>query len=127
MASRITETDIGHFGKYFQLRDDEEAGSLMPDGLWNSDTEVFHLCLVGRLLTSRSYNFEGFCASIKGMFSAVKGVDIKQLKESRLLFKFNHVIDRDRALNGCPWSFDKHVVILNNIRVDENPMQVDSM
>ncbi|KAL0428094.1 UNVERIFIED_CONTAM: hypothetical protein Slati_2984200 [Sesamum latifolium] len=34
-------------------------------------------------------------------------------------------LTRDRALTGCPWNFDKHVVILNSIRVDENPMKVD--
>ncbi|KAK4385500.1 hypothetical protein Sango_2674000 [Sesamum angolense] len=38
---------------------------------------------------------------------------------------FNHVIDRDCALKGYPWSFDKHVLILNSIWVDENPTQVD--
>ncbi|KAL0394934.1 UNVERIFIED_CONTAM: hypothetical protein Slati_4459600 [Sesamum latifolium] len=42
-----------------------------------------------------------------------------------LLFKFNHIIDRDRALKGYPWSFDKHVLILSSIRADENPMHVD--
>ncbi|KAL0458943.1 UNVERIFIED_CONTAM: hypothetical protein Slati_0521500 [Sesamum latifolium] len=97
------------------LRDDEKAGMLMPDGLWNSNRESFHLCLVRRLSANHSYNFDGFCASIKSMLMAVKGVDIKQLREDRLLFKFNHIIDRDCALKGCPWSFDNHVLILNDI------------
>ncbi|KAL0419329.1 UNVERIFIED_CONTAM: hypothetical protein Sradi_1346400 [Sesamum radiatum] len=125
MATRFTKTNLGHFRSSICLCDDEEAGMLMPDGLWNSDTESFHLCLVRRLLTSHSYKFNGFCASIKDMLIVVKGVDIKQLREGRLLLKFNHIIDRDSALKGCPWSFDKHVLILNGIWIDENPMQVD--
>ncbi|KAL0462960.1 UNVERIFIED_CONTAM: hypothetical protein Slati_0183600 [Sesamum latifolium] len=56
---------------------------------------------------------------------AVKGVEIKQPREGRLLFKFNHVIDWNHALNGCPWSLDKHVLLLIEIRVDENLTQVD--
>ncbi|KAL0438998.1 UNVERIFIED_CONTAM: hypothetical protein Slati_2382800 [Sesamum latifolium] len=125
MASRVTKANLGRFSKSIRLRDDEEAGMVMPDGLWNMGTESYHLCLVGRLLAGRSYNFEGFCTTIRGMFSTVKGVEIKQLREGRVFFRFNHIIDRDRALKGCPWSFDKHVLILNSIRVDENPMHID--
>ncbi|KAL0416754.1 UNVERIFIED_CONTAM: hypothetical protein Slati_3507300 [Sesamum latifolium] len=125
MATRVTDTEIGRFNKSIRLRDDEEEGMVMPDGLWNFDTESFNLYLVGRLLASRLYNFEGFCTAIKGMLNAIKGVEIKQLREGKLLFKFNHIIVRDRALKGCPWSFDKHVIVLNSIRVDENPMNVD--
>ncbi|KAL0394833.1 UNVERIFIED_CONTAM: hypothetical protein Slati_4449500 [Sesamum latifolium] len=111
MANRVTEAKTGCFRSSIRLRDDEEEGMVVPDGLWNSDTESFHLCLVGRLLPSCSYNFDR--------------LEIKQLQDGWLLFKFNHKIDRDRALKGYPWSFVKHVLILNDIQVDEKPMHVD--
>ncbi|KAL0402306.1 UNVERIFIED_CONTAM: hypothetical protein Slati_4260500 [Sesamum latifolium] len=125
MAHRVTTADLGRFSKSTRLRDDEEDETVVPDGLWNSDTGSFKLCLVGRLLASRSYNFEGFGTAVKGMFNVVKGVEIKQLREGRLLFKFNHIIDMDRARNGCPWSFDKYVLIMNRIGVDDNPIHVN--
>ncbi|KAL0458630.1 UNVERIFIED_CONTAM: hypothetical protein Slati_0490200 [Sesamum latifolium] len=125
MANRVRKADLGRFNSSIPLRDDDEQGMVVPDGLWNSDTDSFHLCLVGRLLANRSYNYDGFCTAIKGMLNAVKGVEIKQLREGRLQIKFNHVIDRDRAFKGCLRSFDKHVLILNGIRVEENPMHMD--
>ncbi|KAL0406524.1 UNVERIFIED_CONTAM: hypothetical protein Slati_3966300 [Sesamum latifolium] len=98
MGTRVTETDIGRFTRCIRLREDEEGGTLLPDGLWNLDTDSFHLCLEWKLSSYARVEF----------FSS-----------------FNHTIDRDRALKGCPWNFDKHVLILNSIGVDDNPMQVD--
>ncbi|KAL0431280.1 UNVERIFIED_CONTAM: hypothetical protein Sradi_0754000 [Sesamum radiatum] len=37
----------------------------------------------------------------------------------------SHVIDRKRVVEGCPWSFDKNILILNEVGATENPMQVD--
>ncbi|KAL0434884.1 UNVERIFIED_CONTAM: hypothetical protein Sradi_0196300 [Sesamum radiatum] len=124
MANKVIEADWGRLNSSIRLRDDEEDEMIVPDGLWNLDIESFHLCLVDRLLASRSYNFDGFCTAIKGMLN-VKGLEIKQLREDRLLFKFNHIIDRNRALKGCLWDFDKYVLILNSIPVDENSMHMD--
>ncbi|KAK4391524.1 hypothetical protein Sango_1930200 [Sesamum angolense] len=31
----------------------------------------------------------------------------------------------DRALEGCPWSFHKDILILNGLKQEENPRQVD--
>ncbi|KAL0431153.1 UNVERIFIED_CONTAM: hypothetical protein Sradi_0741300 [Sesamum radiatum] len=59
------------------------------------------------------------------MINPVKGMEIKHLPEGRFLLRFNHIIDRNRAMAGCPWSFEKNILILNSIGVDENPMQVD--
>ncbi|KAL0378752.1 UNVERIFIED_CONTAM: hypothetical protein Sradi_3180700 [Sesamum radiatum] len=43
----------------------------------------------------------------------------------RLLLRFNHMIDSNRALEGCPLSFGKNVLVLSGIREDENSMHVD--
>ncbi|KAK4438185.1 hypothetical protein Salat_0152700 [Sesamum alatum] len=73
----------------------------------------------------RAFNFDGLCVSIKGMIASVKGMDIKPLPAEQLLMRFNHVIDKNRALEGCPWSFEKNVMILSSIGDKENPMDVD--
>ncbi|KAL0416760.1 UNVERIFIED_CONTAM: hypothetical protein Slati_3507900 [Sesamum latifolium] len=58
------------------------------------------------------------------MFLLVKGLEIKQLLEKRLLLKFNHEIDKCRALDECPWSFEKNI-LLAVMRENDNPMHVD--
>ncbi|KAL0435050.1 UNVERIFIED_CONTAM: hypothetical protein Sradi_0212900 [Sesamum radiatum] len=52
-------------------------------------------------------------------------MDIKPFQEGRFLLCFNHVIDKQRALEGCPWSFEKNILIFNTIGALENPMKVD--
>ncbi|KAK4424653.1 hypothetical protein Salat_1658900 [Sesamum alatum] len=37
----------------------------------------------------------------------------------------HHIIDRNRTLEGCPWSSEKNIIILNEIREHENPLQVN--
>ncbi|KAK4420259.1 hypothetical protein Salat_2439000 [Sesamum alatum] len=97
------ETVLGQVKRGLKLTEDEEMGVVVPEG--DLDLEKSRLCLVGRLLSNKLYNFEGFSRSIKGMLIPVKGVKMKQLPEGRALLRFKHVIDRNRALAGCPWSF----------------------
>ncbi|KAL0406150.1 UNVERIFIED_CONTAM: hypothetical protein Slati_3928900 [Sesamum latifolium] len=59
------------------------------------------------------------------MLDPIKGVDIRRLEEGRFLLCFNHIIDRNCALDGCPWSFEKNTLILSNIGINENPQQVN--
>ncbi|KAL0463000.1 UNVERIFIED_CONTAM: hypothetical protein Slati_0187600 [Sesamum latifolium] len=59
------------------------------------------------------------------MISPVKGMDIKQIPPDHFLFRFNHVLDRNRALEGCPWSFEKNVLVLSGINENENSMHID--
>ncbi|KAL2235739.1 UNVERIFIED_CONTAM: hypothetical protein Sindi_1306100 [Sesamum indicum] len=39
--------------------------------------------------------------------------------------RFFHVIDKQRALEGCSWSFEKKILILNGIGPKDNPLSVD--
>ncbi|KAL0414030.1 UNVERIFIED_CONTAM: hypothetical protein Sradi_1604700 [Sesamum radiatum] len=108
-----------------KLGDEDVDEVVIPDGLWQASTTDYHLCLVGRLLARRPVNFEGLCASLRSMNLPVKGMIIKQIPPDRFLFRFNHVLDRNRALDGCPWSFEKNVLVLSGINENENPMHVD--
>ncbi|KAL0434034.1 UNVERIFIED_CONTAM: hypothetical protein Slati_2737700 [Sesamum latifolium] len=119
------EPDVGFLKRAWKLTEDKEAGITLPGGLWHADTESYKLCLVGRLLSNRAYRFEALSSSIQSMLQPVTSMDITQLPDKRLLLRFNHIIDKQRALDGCPWSFEKHILILNAIQEDENPLQVD--
>ncbi|KAL0443902.1 UNVERIFIED_CONTAM: hypothetical protein Slati_2112900 [Sesamum latifolium] len=87
----------------------------------DEDNAVLIFC---RLLSNRPYCFEALCSSIKSMLLSVKGVDVQQLQEGRFLLRFNHIIDKQRALKGCPWSFEKNILILGEIGESKNPMHV---
>ncbi|KAL0433422.1 UNVERIFIED_CONTAM: hypothetical protein Slati_2676500 [Sesamum latifolium] len=51
-------------------------------------------------------------------------MDVKQLDEGRILLRLKHIIEKQRAQEGCPWSFEKNILILKPIGELENPMHV---
>ncbi|KAL0434063.1 UNVERIFIED_CONTAM: hypothetical protein Slati_2740600 [Sesamum latifolium] len=126
LASALGSMDpnLERLRKSWKLTDDEEEGVTLPSGLWQANSDSHKLCLVGRLLSNRPYKFEALASSIRSMILPVKGMETKQLEEGRILLQFNHIIDKQRAMEGCPWSFEKNVLILNSIGDRENPMTV---
>ncbi|KAL0345400.1 UNVERIFIED_CONTAM: hypothetical protein Sradi_4371300 [Sesamum radiatum] len=112
-------------GQTLRLTDRENSRVVVPDGLWSIDSESHKLFLVGRLLSTKQPKFEALAASVKSMFNPVKGLEMRRLEEGRFLLRFNHILDRNRAMDGCPWCFEKNVLILNGVGVNENPMHVN--
>ncbi|KAL0403879.1 UNVERIFIED_CONTAM: hypothetical protein Sradi_2028700 [Sesamum radiatum] len=106
-------------GKTLRLTEKEGAGSVITDGLWSSDSEFFHLFLVGRVLSNKQPRFEALASSVTSMLNPVKGLEMKNLADGRFLIRFNHILDRNRALEGCPWSFEKNTIVLSGIGVNE--------
>ncbi|KAG5099846.1 hypothetical protein JHK82_044898 [Glycine max] len=51
-----------------------------------------------------------------------KGVSIKEVKSGLFLFHFFHKIDFNNILEGRPWFFDNHTLILGRIKVHSLPM-----
>ncbi|KAK4438691.1 hypothetical protein Salat_0203600 [Sesamum alatum] len=81
--------------------------------------------LVGRLLTTKVYKIEFLWNALLTTMNPGKGLEIKDIGGQRFLLKFNHIVDKNRAMDGCPWAFDKNVMILNTVDSDENPSTVD--
>ncbi|KAK4435211.1 hypothetical protein Salat_0684400 [Sesamum alatum] len=120
----MDETIDGLRGR-LRLTDEEDQRLVLPGGLWHADSDSHRLCLVGRLLSSRVPRFEAFSTSIQGMINPVRGIEVRQIGCGRFLLWFNHIINRNRAIEGYPWSFKKNIVILNRIRENENPLRMD--
>ncbi|KAL0400083.1 UNVERIFIED_CONTAM: hypothetical protein Sradi_2351600 [Sesamum radiatum] len=59
------------------------------------------------------------------MLLPVKGLEIRELPEKCLLLHFKHPIDKSRALDGCPWSFEKNILLLADLKEGVNPMNIE--
>ncbi|KAK4426793.1 hypothetical protein Salat_1448000 [Sesamum alatum] len=121
----LMEAEIQRLGWALQLTEDEGNGLRLSEDLCDEPTTGNDLFLVGRLLIPRDVNFKGLARSLKGMMNPVKGMDIKASPEGRFLLHFNHTIDKQRVLARCPWSFEKGLIILNDVPTNANPMHVD--
>ncbi|XP_058759671.1 uncharacterized protein LOC131632982 [Vicia villosa] len=81
-------------------------------------------CLVGRFLCDRPIHLNSMKARVADMWRPVKGVSIKKAKEGLFLFQFDHKLDMESAINGGPWSFDGHLLIIERMQLG---VQLDSI
>ena len=47
-----------------------------------------------------------------------KGFEIRDMGDHKILFVFPEEADIDRVLEGEPWSFDRHLVVLKRVDRD---------
>ncbi|KAK5835439.1 hypothetical protein PVK06_011128 [Gossypium arboreum] len=55
------------------------------------------------------------------LWHPLRGVQITDLGGRRYLFKFFHQVDVDRVVNGCPWTFNNHLLIIHSLKNDDDP------
>ncbi|KAL0413734.1 UNVERIFIED_CONTAM: hypothetical protein Sradi_1575100 [Sesamum radiatum] len=89
------EKELERFKRSFHLTEAEDKGVVIVDGQWNNDTDSHALCLVGRVLTSKTYKFDALSTSIKSMIDPVRGMNCQQLLERHFLLRFYHTLDRE--------------------------------
>ncbi|KAK4438774.1 hypothetical protein Salat_0212000, partial [Sesamum alatum] len=112
------DTTMDRLGKSLILIEEEEySGRGM---VWGAQRGGF--CLVGRLLASRIYKFDCLRSTRTSVVILVKGMNMKEIGENRFRFKFNHIIGRNRVMEGCPWNFEKKLLLLNIVEDDDNPL-----
>ncbi|KAL0461291.1 UNVERIFIED_CONTAM: hypothetical protein Slati_0016700 [Sesamum latifolium] len=117
--------DFQSMKEALRLTEEENNESLVPLGLWHSDTESNGFYLVGRLLGRRSFNFEALKNTLMNSFNPIKGLDIRLIEEGRILLNFAHTLDRKRVIDGGPWAFEKNLLVLSVVDGDDSPSRME--
>ncbi|XVE61132.1 hypothetical protein DITRI_Ditri06bG0015200 [Diplodiscus trichospermus] len=60
-------------------------------------------------------------ATLKIIWKLSREVDIAALEDNLFLFKFQCERDKDRVLEGAPWSFDKHMLLFHEFKGELRP------
>ena len=68
--------------------------------------------LAAKFLTKRALNMEAICRMFKPLWRAKKDFKVREAGDHVLLFVFELETDAERVLANEPWTFDKHVVLL---------------
>ena len=68
--------------------------------------------IVAKFFTPRILNVEAVARAFTPIWWSKNGFQIQNLEDHRLLFIFDNKSDVDRVLHDEPWSYDKHVVLL---------------
>ncbi|KAL5763997.1 hypothetical protein ACOSP7_016350 [Xanthoceras sorbifolium] len=73
------------------------------------------LSLVGKIVANREISREAFKSFIPMIWRSTNPVEIEAIGVNLFIFRFGCLWDRKRVLEGGPWSFDKHLLILKEI------------
>lgn len=68
--------------------------------------------LVGRLLCHKPYNKKALKSVMGSLWKTRGGLEISDLEDDVLLFKFKNPVDKARVLETGPWLFDRFLLVL---------------
>ncbi|KAJ8755542.1 hypothetical protein K2173_019340 [Erythroxylum novogranatense] len=103
---------------------DEEDDSLTIPPSSAPCQSPFDLCLVGMFLTYNCINFVSMKETLADLWHPLAGISISDLGAKRILFRFYAAVDMDRVLDGTPWLFNRHLLLLRRINPGEEPLHV---
>ncbi|MBA0754230.1 hypothetical protein Gogos_022353, partial [Gossypium gossypioides] len=106
-----------------QIKDDEEV-RWDNNGEQNAQGSIYEFCLVGCCLTTSVVYFPALRMTMMNLWHHFGGDQISELGDKRYLFKFFNKIDIERVENGSPWTFNNHLLILHQLRDDEDPLLI---
>ncbi|XP_028075299.1 uncharacterized protein LOC114277599 [Camellia sinensis] len=103
----------------------EEEAEVVVEEVHLQPTEAkVGLCLVGKLLTTRPFNFEALRTTLTAVWRASKGIVFKTLGDNLFLIKFGHIVDKRRVMLNGPWNFDKQLVMWRDFDGDLLPLDI---
>ncbi|XP_021758402.1 uncharacterized protein LOC110723359 [Chenopodium quinoa] len=109
--------------KCANLNIEDEDGETVDCGtIDSSDSDArVSLMLVGKLLTDRGVNIEAFKRTITQSWGMKGKVVIRAIGANFFGFQFFHSRDKEKVLLGRPWCFEQSLLILNEIKGNEQP------
>ena len=99
------------------LSDREGPGCCLLD-----DEKVEKFSIVAKFLTRWAINMEIIAKTFTPLWTARNGFKIQAFGDHRILFSLDNKEDVDRILEGEPWSFDKHLVVMSRYE-NEAPLE----
>lgn len=77
----------------------------------------FELCLIGHFLTDMSIRLKVMMEIIANVWRPRRGVTITETEKGLYLFQIYHILDMDKVVNGGPWNFDNHLLLLGRVQM----------
>jgi hypothetical protein len=107
------------------LTEREKIGISVTEGDVDIAKGYGNRCLVGKLWADKVVNKEAFKSVLSGLWRTAEGVVFKEVQDNMWLFEFADEEDKARVMAGRPWSFDRHILVLNEFNGNIPPSQMD--
>lgn len=110
----------------FKLNDEEEVviGNNTPSNDENFSKTKIALMMVGKLLTEIPFNFEAMKRTLRSVWRLKDEMAVRMINSNLFFFQFSSIADKNRVLQGSPWFFDNQLLLLKEIKGDEQISEV---
>ena len=108
--------DLAQSWNRLTLSDKEGPGCCLLDG---DRCETFSIA--AKFLTKRAISMDVIAKTFTPLWRTRDGFKMQSFGDHKILFTFEKKEDVDRILDGEPWSFDKHLVVMSRYE-NESPM-----
>lgn len=103
---------------------EEECSVALDDVPVDEIAKDLNLALVGKLLSVRTHNFEAMKRTLNQIWSLSKDALFRAIENGYFVVQFANARDKSKVLAGRPWTFDNHLVMLNEINGDQQPSDI---
>ena len=80
---------------------------------------VKEFSIAAKFLTRRALNVDVIAKTFTPLWRARSGFKIQKFEDHKILFTFDNEEDVERILSSEPWSFDKHLVVMERYEGDK--------
>jgi hypothetical protein len=119
---------VEKLGEGMRLSEGEKASIVITE----DDTADQRLrngrCLIGRIMSDRRVQKEAFKAFMARLWKTTGKVVFKELEDNLWLLwllEFSSEADKKRVQEGCPWLFDRNILVLREVEESTPPTQMD--
>lgn len=106
--------------------EEEEHGGLCYENAEEDLSEIdTRWCLVGRFLTEAHIDFQAMQHKMASLWRPGRGLYVKQVEANKFIFQFYHEMDIRRVMEGSPWTFGRFHLVMERLKVGDNPRGVE--
>ncbi|XP_042954760.1 uncharacterized protein LOC122291187 [Carya illinoinensis] len=104
--------DLTRRWESLKLTDEEQEEVILSDEAVLSSNVKGELCLLAKIFNDRTANREAFRSTMSKIWNTKGWLTFKELETNFFLIEFQLLSDKDKVLQGRPWSFDRHLVFM---------------
>ncbi|XP_075665582.1 uncharacterized protein LOC142635281 [Castanea sativa] len=105
--------DLASQWNNFSLSERETDGFTL-----SKEQRIGEFLLAAKFLTPLFLNLEAMARTFKQLWRSTNGFKIRNQRDHMVVFVFDNLKDIDKILQNQPWSFDKHLMMLQRYNSD---------
>ena len=90
----------------------------------NPTDNDFDMAIVGKVMTRRPYNFEALKRTMNQIWAISKHALFRSIENGFFVVQFASARDKMKVMEGRPWTFDQHLVMMNDIDKGVQPSAI---